>query len=100
MPRIAAASRIGEIQAYGFAGRRRPTQEGERRGGLDRIADAVGRALAARSSRFQEAEIRTQLMTAGLYTTAPMTFLGYRVLAASWAAARCSGCARRAGPRP
>jgi tight adherence protein C len=82
MPRIAAASRIGEIQAYGFAGTATPDQEGDRRGGLDRIADAVGRALAARSSRFQEAEIRTQLMTAGLYTTAPMTFLGYRVLAA------------------
>jgi tight adherence protein C len=82
MPRIAAASRIGEIQAYGFAGTPAPDGEGERRGGLDRIAGAVGRALAARSSRFQEAEIRTQLMTAGLYTTAPMTFLGYRVLAA------------------
>ena len=82
MPRIAAASRIGEIQAYGFAGTPEPDGEGERRGGLDRIAGAVGRALAARSSRFQEAEIRTQLMTAGLYTTAPMTFLGYRVLAA------------------
>ena len=82
MPRIAAASRIGEIQAYGFAGKQAPEQEGEERRGIDRVADAVGRALAARSSRFKEAEIRTQLMTAGLYTTAPMTFLGYRVLAA------------------
>jgi tight adherence protein C len=37
------------------------------------------------SHRFKEAEIRNQLMAAGLYTTAPMTFLGYRVLGTSLA---------------
>jgi tight adherence protein C len=83
MPRIAAAARIGEIQAYGFAGNgAQPEQDSDTGRLVDRLAAVVGRAVAAHTSRFKEAEVRIQLMTAGLYTTAPRTFLGYRVLAA------------------
>jgi tight adherence protein C len=81
MPRIAAAGRIGQIQAYGFAGNASQEPEAERSALVDRAAAVIGRAIAARTRRFKEAEIRRELMTAGLYTTAPLTFLGYRALA-------------------
>lgn len=79
MPRIAAAARITEMQAYGFTDEKLSEIVGERRF-IDTAATAVGRLTSRLSSRFKEAEIRNQLMGAGLYTTAPMTFLGYRVL--------------------
>jgi tight adherence protein C len=82
MPRIAAAARIAEMQAYGFTGDAPPEVAPDRRV-LESIATAVGRLASRVSSRFKEAEIRNQLMAAGLYTTAPMTFLGYRVLGAA-----------------
>ena len=79
MPRIAAAARIAEMQAYGFTGDAPPEVAGDKRL-VATIANSVGRLASRVSSRFKEAEIRNQLMAAGLYTTAPMTFLGYRVL--------------------
>ena len=82
MPRIAAAGRIGQIQAYGFGTNGAQEPEVERSAAVDRAAAVIGRAIAARTSRFKEAEVRRELMTAGLYTTAPLTFLGYRALAA------------------
>jgi tight adherence protein C len=84
MPRIAAAARITEMQAYGFTEGGMPEVVVERRL-VETIATAVGRVASRLSSRFKEAEIRNQLMAAGLYTTAPMTFLGYRVLGTSLA---------------
>jgi tight adherence protein C len=79
MPRIAAAARIADMQAYGFTDESVPEVAGERRL-VEAAATVVGRFASRVSSRFKEAEIRNQLMAAGLYTTAPMTFLGYRVL--------------------
>jgi tight adherence protein C len=79
MPRIAAAARISEMQAYGFSDTAVPEMVGEPRF-IEAAAIMVGRLAARLSSRFKEAEIRNQLMAAGLYTTAPLTFLGYRVL--------------------
>jgi tight adherence protein C len=84
MPRIAAAARIAEMQAYGFTDAAPPESADERRL-VESAATAVGRLAARVSSRFKEAEIRNRLMAAGLYTTAPMTFLGYRVLGAGLA---------------
>src|SRR5215216_279087 len=79
LPRIAATARIAEVQAYGFTSEGLPELVPERRL-IETAATAVGRLTSRFSSRFKEAEIRNQLMAAGLYTTAPMTFLGYRVL--------------------
>jgi tight adherence protein C len=79
MPRIAAAARIADMQAYGFTEESLPEVTGERRL-VESLATIVGRFASRVSSRFKETEIRNQLMGAGLYTTAPMTFLGYRVL--------------------
>ena len=83
MPRIEAVARLGQIQAYGFEQADLPDAViDERKGTLDRVAGSVGRIMAERWKAFDEAEIRRTLMGAGLYTTTPMTFLGYRVLAA------------------
>jgi tight adherence protein C len=79
MPRIAAAARIADMQAYGFTGDGLPEIVAERRL-FETLATSVGRLTSRLSSRFKEAEIRNQLMAAGLYTTSPHTFLGYRVL--------------------
>jgi tight adherence protein C len=49
---------------------------------LDAVAAVFGNAVAARLSALKEAEIRRQLMTAGLYTVTPKRFVGYRVIAA------------------
>ena len=84
MPRIAAAARIAEMQAYGFADGAVVEGASERHF-VESLATGVGRIASRVSSRFREAEIRNKLMAAGLYTTAPMTFLGYRVLGAGLA---------------
>jgi tight adherence protein C len=81
MPRIAATARIAETQAYGFTGEGATEIAGEPRL-LESLATAVGKLASRFSSRFKEAEIRNKLVAAGMYTTAPMTFLGYRVLSA------------------
>jgi tight adherence protein C len=83
MPRLEAIARLGQIEAYGFAAEQTTMQPDavEREGSLDKLALAVGRIVAGRWKAFDEAEIRRALMTAGLYTTSPMTFLGYRALA-------------------
>jgi tight adherence protein C len=79
MPRIAAAARVGEIKAYGFGGEIE-VETDERGTALDRAAASVGQTVARHSRHFKEADIRQELMRAGMYTTSPNTFLGYRVL--------------------
>ena len=81
IPRIAAVSRVGEIKAYGFGGELEAEAD-ERGTAVDRAASSLGQVVARHSRHFKEAEIRHHLMTAGMYTTSPNTFLGYRVLSA------------------
>ncbi len=76
---------FAQITTYGFS-QRAFAQETRERSGLretaNRIAAAVGaRALGVLDER-HERELRTVLRSAGLYKTAPATFIGYRVLAA------------------
>jgi tight adherence protein C len=82
MPRIAAAARVNEIKTYGFSGDADAEADDGRQTVVDKAAATIGQAVARHSSRFKENEVRQQLITAGLYTTAPLTFLGYRVLGA------------------
>ncbi len=79
MPRMAAAARVGDIKAYGFGGEAEVETE-ERGTAMDRAASAVGQTVARHSRHFKEADVRHELMRAGMYTTSPSTFLGYRVL--------------------
>jgi tight adherence protein C len=81
MPRIGAVKQLEQIHAYGFAGEDgRERSRRTLRQGVDGLATLVGKAVGTRSSRFSEGEVRKQLVSAGLYTVAPATFLGYRVL--------------------
>jgi tight adherence protein C len=83
MPRVRATDTIGQIDAYGFASSHEPESEG---GGvrttLDGIASLVGGIVGRRLTGIREAELRDELMAAGLYRTAPRKFLGYRLLCA------------------
>jgi tight adherence protein C len=44
------------------------------------IAVGIGERLAARTARTTEAELRHDLLAAGLYSTSPRALMGYRVL--------------------
>src|SRR4051794_22627621 len=82
LPRIEAAARLTQIEAYGFAPEANAaSSEQPPRGSLiDKLALSVGAMVAGRWKAFDEAEIRKTLMTAGIYGTTPMAFLGYRAL--------------------
>jgi tight adherence protein C len=83
IPQLGAAARLGQIEAYGFAAPAAAADiDEEHQSLLDKLALSVGQLVARRWLAFDEAEIRKTLMSAGLYTTAPTTFLGYRALAA------------------
>jgi tight adherence protein C len=81
LPRMGAVRQLEQIQTYGFADdgsdrqRRRSLRES-----VDGLATLVGKLVGSRSGRFVEGEVRKQLVSAGLYTISPQTFLGYRVL--------------------
>jgi tight adherence protein C len=83
IPQLDAAARLMQIEAYGFAAPVATADlDEEHTSVLDKVALSVGQLIARRWLAFDEAEIRKTLMSAGLYTTAPTTFLGYRALAA------------------
>jgi tight adherence protein C len=49
---------------------------------LDGLASAIGGYLAGRIKSFREEDLRAQLQAAGMYTTNPRKFMGYRLLLA------------------
>jgi tight adherence protein C len=73
---------LTQIKAYGFRAER--TDEAAPRrpvsAQLDGLAASLGGALARRFDSFREDELRAQLQSAGMYTTSPRKFIGYRVL--------------------
>jgi tight adherence protein C len=84
MPRLRAAELLGQIDAYGVGGAEEPEPKGPGLiARLDETAGVVGRFAASRLSSFDESVIRNELMSAGLYTTSPVRFLGYRLLCAA-----------------
>jgi tight adherence protein C len=85
MPRARAAETIGQINSYGYAGQRvegAASSSHGLRGPLDELAGLVGGVIASRFGGLREAELRNQLMSAGLYATSPRKFLGYQALSA------------------
>jgi tight adherence protein C len=82
MPRVRSAEMIGQIDSYGFSGRREeaPQKQTPMRGALDDVASLIGAAVARRGSSGREAALRDRLMSAGLYLTPPRKFLGYQVI--------------------
>jgi tight adherence protein C len=84
MPRVRAAETLGQIDAYGFSGRKAdsPKGGGTLQPALDRLAYALGGTIAKRLGGLREAKLRAELMAAGMYGTTPRKFLGYRILCA------------------
>ena len=84
MPRARAAETLGQIDAYGFAGRKAESAKsgGSLQPALDRLAYALGGTIAKRLGGLREEKLRAELMAAGMYGTTPRKFLGYRILCA------------------
>jgi tight adherence protein C len=81
LPRLDSVARLRQIDAYGFAAPELvAADKPQRTSTLDILASAVGRFVVGKWRAFDETEVRKTLMMAGLYTTAPMTFIGYRAL--------------------
>jgi tight adherence protein C len=87
MPRARTTDTLNQIRAYGFAARgAEPEAGGAVRGALDSIASTLGSLLSARiGRRTADVDVRTKLMSAGLYSVTPGRFTGYRALAALFA---------------
>ena len=83
LPRMRALERVDQIAAYGFHSQpdEQPSQERVFTGGLNSIARALGSFVASRTPNLSEAELRRELMSAGLYNVSPLTLMGYRMLA-------------------
>src|SRR3954466_4936158 len=78
-----ALDRVDQIGAYGFhPSEGAPTaQPGPLHGTLERVAKLLGTFFAGRLKGLSEAEMRRELMQAGMYRMSPVTLIGYRILA-------------------
>lgn len=86
LPRIRSAERIQRIASYG-APEAEEVAYGEEglSGRFDRIAERVGGALIPSLGGDDPEEVRTLLVSAGMYGISPGRFLGYRVFGAAGA---------------
>src|SRR3954453_9920499 len=76
------AARLHQLGSYGYtAGDVAATvTEAPRRGLIGSAALRLGELLADRTGRATEAELRQDLLAAGLYATSPRALVGYRAL--------------------
>jgi tight adherence protein C len=83
-PRTRMAARLEQLASYGYVSDAAPVGlvEAPKRGLITSIATGIGGRLAARTARASEAELRHDLLAAGLYSTSPRALVGYRVLGA------------------
>lgn len=83
LPRLSAMDHLERIDAYTYgAGAPEAPAPRPLTGALDGVARRLGSMVAGRIKGFSEAEMRRELMAAGLYRTPPIAFVGYRVLSA------------------
>jgi tight adherence protein C len=83
--RLRTAERLANIQDYGFAADRvapatLPIQASSSR--VTRFVNRLGDLFSQIFGSIREANIRAELMAAGMYTMSPRTLVGYRVIAA------------------
>jgi tight adherence protein C len=83
MPRLRASETLGHIGAYGFSSQQaaESARSSAARGAVDGLAALIG-GVAGRLGSFREANLRRELVAAGIYGLAPRKFLGYRILCA------------------
>jgi tight adherence protein C len=83
LPRIRARERMAELTAYGFGmGAPVTVQRGGAGSLLDGIARSLGSIASSRMKSLSEAEMRRELLNAGMYRLSATTLIGYRVLCA------------------
>jgi tight adherence protein C len=85
-PRVRAMERLSDIQAYGASAESTVLTGlglAEPSGGLSELASRIGAVAIRRIGSVGEADLRAELMAAGMYGTAPRTMAGYRLLAAT-----------------
>jgi tight adherence protein C len=83
MPRLRALERVDHIAAYGFhAEDAGPAEARPLSASVERVARVVGRFANGRIGGLSEADMRRELMRAGLYRFSPVTLTGYRVISA------------------
>jgi tight adherence protein C len=85
LSRARSRERVSQLAAYGY-GAPAPTEAAAKAkplsGGLDRIAGLLGGFVSGRLKSLSEAELRRELVSAGMYRTSPVTLAGYRVIGA------------------
>ena len=83
--RAGSEGALARIAAYGFREREVVPSQAPRRpvgSQLDALAGTIGDLLSRRTKRSGEAELRDALQSAGMYTTSPRKFMGYRLILA------------------
>jgi tight adherence protein C len=71
------------MRAYGFQGAAGPSVSDAVKGvpgAVNDLATRLGTVVASRTGLMREEELRRELRAAGMYTTPPLRFMGYRVL--------------------
>jgi len=72
---------LDQIGTYGYVAEAAGgAEDAAGRRPLDTLAGRLGDTAARRYGRFSEAEIRTKLVSAGMYGTTPRKILGYQIL--------------------
>lgn len=77
------ASTLSGIRLYGFQ-REGSSADGSGRGltvAVNDLATSIGEFVDTRTGLMREEQLRKELRSAGMYTTTPLRFMGYRVLA-------------------
>ena len=82
LPRIRARDRMAGLALYGFGGGQPPAEQAGLSGAVNGLARSLGSLASGRIKGLSEAEMRRELMTAGMYKAHPMTLIGYRVICA------------------
>lgn len=86
LPRTRMTARMNQLTSYGYAATDAApvtVVEGEARGLIAAAALGIGERFADRIGRTTEAQLRQDLLAAGLYSTSPRALIGYRVLGAT-----------------
>jgi tight adherence protein C len=85
MSRARSAEMVETIDAYGFSGRTESVlvRSGDStRRTVDDLVSRIGGFFTARMTTLDSERMRKQLIAAGMYTTTPRKFAGYRVISA------------------